>query len=422
MHQCKLSEHDRHTCPEALTPCLSAGYGCTEVMRRKEITGHIQHCPASNVVCQFSHQRTEPSGVKAIEVPHVPSFSEEDELIDQKFLEGDLNVWEKERLEVTANSEKRTFPLPHWIEKIANKKAAGGVAAIQPEAYLEPNETGDLSPPDLTLETNVGLMTKGYWVAKRLFTPEVLILHKRTCIDTRVTVKEDSYYTTKVLPHNRRCCVFTCSEVVRRDEFSSHWKTLHLDIQLSDLVRRCPMHVYGCQYGVLDIAPRPKGSVLDYNKETDCFLYKPPSVTLETATDTSSSQYAAEIQKKQELALYGYEDVEEESFDVLGQLPAEVLMVICGFLDSQSLWALSQVNHYLRKVCLNLVKRAGIVYQDWERDSSGSWVPGPMVRQLFVSILSVYILLSYTSVSFILSVYIFCLSVYTFILSVYTSV
>ena len=339
MHQCKLGEHDRHTCPEAIVPCLNAGYGCTELMRRRYTTGHIEHCPASVVLCQFSHQRTEPVCVKATEIHHTPSVSEEDELIDQKFLEGDLNVWRTERLEVTKHLDKHTSWRPQWVEKIASKKASDGIAVVESEATSnEYNETDDPSSPNLSHETNIGLMTKGYWVAKRQFTPKVLNLRRRACIDTRVTTKEDPFFTTRVLPQNRRCCVFTCGEVVRRDEFSSHWKTLHLDIQLTDLVRRCPMRTYGCQYGVLDVAPQPKGSVLDYDGETDCFLYKPPSVvvTQETTIDTSSSQYAAEIQKRQELALYGYEDVEEESFDVLGQLPAEVLMVICGFLDSQS--------------------------------------------------------------------------------------
>ena len=341
-------------------------YGCTELMRHEDINSHIEHCPASNVVCYFSHQRIEPNHQESSNLPYISSISGEDELIDQKFLEGDLNVWRTENLQVIENTEKENES-QKWVEKIGE----------------EIDKSFASSPPKLSLECHAGLLANRLWVAKRQFTLRMLNLRRRACIDTRTT-DNFGYITGRMFSQNHRCCDFTCGEVVRRDEFSSHWKTLHLDIQLTDLVRRCPMHTYGCQYGVLDVAPQLKGSVLDYDRETDCFLYKPPSVvvTQETTIDTSSSQYAAEIPKRQELALYGYEDVEEESFDVLGQLPAEVLMVICGFLDSQSLWALSQVNHYLRKVCLNLVKEAGMVYWYWERDRSGSWMQGPMVCTL----------------------------------------
>lgn len=43
-------------------------------------------------------------------------------------------------------------------------------------------------------------------------------------------------------------------------------------------------------------------------------------------------------------------------------LPLEILMEICQYMDSLDLWNLSQVNKYLRYLCWSLVKKSGIMY------------------------------------------------------------
>ncbi|XP_064392550.1 F-box only protein 40-like [Halichondria panicea] len=368
MHQCKLDEHDQNTCPEALAPCSNAGYGCNEIMKRKKIGNHIQHCPASVLVCKFSHQRIEHSHT-SIEIVE-PSYVDE-QLIDQKFLEGDLEVWKTNKLKVSSSSGKEKLLVPTSMDCDRNDFDLNSDNPDKDTTIL----------PSLSFDNDIGVMTKQYWAAKRGYTPEAASLSRRACISWSIPVDNDPFFTHSAKrAKTHPACTFMCNEVVRRSEFSSHWKSLHLDIQLGQLVCRCPMRLYGCQFGSLNLTPQPEGSSLDYDVETDCFLYKMPSTILNSITTADAgSLYAAEIEKKQELALYGYEDVEEESFDVLGQLPAEVLMIICSFLDSQSLWVLSQVNHYLRKVCLNLVKRSGIVYWTWERDRSGTWELGHQV-------------------------------------------
>ena len=333
-------------------------------MKRKKIGNHIQHCPASILVCKFSHQRIEQPH-KLIEIVEPSSYVGE-QLIDQKFLEGDLEVWKTNKLEVNASNGKEKLLVPKSLDCDRND--------------FELSSDNVTSPPSLSFDTDIGVMTKQYWAAKRGYTPEAASLSRRACISWSIPVDNDPFFTHSAKrAKSHPACTFMCNEVVRRNEFSSHWKALHLDIQLGQLVCRCPMRLYGCQFGALNLTPEPEGSTLDYDKETDCFLYNLPSAILKSTTQDAGSLYAAEIEKKQELALYGYEDVEGESFDVLGQLPAEVMMIICSFLDSQSLWVLSQVNHYQRKVCLNLVKRSGIVYWTWERDRSGTWKLGHKV-------------------------------------------
>ena len=127
------------------------------------------------------------------------------------------------------------------------------------------------------------------------------------------------------------------------------------------------------------MTPDPSGASLEYLKEADCIALRlPDHTTSESQSETVHSAYAQHIQKKQELAFYGYG--EEESYDVLSQLPAEILMKICSALDSLGLWNLSMVNHYIRNVCFNLVKKRGIVYCTWHRnEDTKKWEQGVKV-------------------------------------------
>ncbi len=166
-------------------------------------------------------------------------------------------------------------------------------------------------------------------------------------------------------------CDFTCTEFVRRDEFCTHWKNQHLDVQLNSsmCIHRCPMKMFGCTYGQINVVPQPPGASICFDKHSDMHSYLPanPCVELDPAATPQPGSYVSSIEKKKELAMYGYGD-EEESMDVLGQLPSEVLIQVISFLDSLSLWSLSQVNSYFRILCYDFVKKKGIVYGRWERD------------------------------------------------------
>ena len=201
----------------------------------------------------------------------------------------------------------------------------------------------------------------------------------RVCIDV-VTPK---YNSSGALTH-RHTCSFPCNEIVRRDEFPVHWNDYHLSLQtgIHCIVERCPMFGYGCKHGRVRLSPDPNGSCLSYNQDADCFGLKLPVNLVEGEEGSSSGEYARQLQKKQELAFYGYED-ENESYDVLSQLPFEVLKKICQCLDSLSLWSLSQVNHYIRSVCFLLANKRGIVYRKWRKNTStNKWEQGPKVISL----------------------------------------
>ncbi len=220
-----------------------------------------------------------------------------------------------------------------------------------------------------------------------------------------VGIENDGYLALKHNIHNlsaatargRYCAsegtrqVVFCNEIIRRDEFAAHWNRFHLEVQLNvrQVVQRCPLLLYGCTYGRENLSPAPKGTTLNYDQETDTFLaLSPTNSSSGLSTGESSSQYEAEIKKKQELAMYGYGEDEEESHDVLGQLPTEILLNILQYLDSVSLWSLSQTNHYLRKACFTVVKKMGIVYFLWNREVDPTthgvtWRPSPKVSTTY---------------------------------------
>ena len=54
MHQCKREDH-HYICPNVFVSCTNAVYGCPSTMKREQINEHLSSCPASVVICQFTH-------------------------------------------------------------------------------------------------------------------------------------------------------------------------------------------------------------------------------------------------------------------------------------------------------------------------------------------------------------------------------
>ena len=350
MHTCKVEEHLLHVCLETHIPCTNAVYGCEELIKRGILLTHVEHCPASILMCRFSHDRM------SVDFLGKKDSSPRELLLDEKFLLGDLAVLRDRNRAVGCSDEL----------------LCGSVRYMKDDSSNQPSSSQDI---ELDLQCTVGIVTNASQSSQ--YHIKSLKPRQRTCIDMEAKLHHN-YIKREVV--TKRCCAFPCNDIIRRDELAAHWKTFHLDIQIDMpcIVERCPMHIYGCMYGEQRLSPNPQGSSLHYDLESDCFLLKPPETV---ATESKvSGNYAARIQTRQELALYGYEDESDESVDVLGQLPAEILMVICEFLDSQTLWHFSQVNHYLRKVCLNVVKRKGIVYYHWVfNETTQRWRCGPKV-------------------------------------------
>lgn len=311
LHRCKWPDHDREICPEALVNCTNFSYGCEEKIRRKDLSAHILHCPASTVYCRFVYSRYVATSRGELDQKEV------DRLIDVQLLEGDAEL------------------MRDWC-----------------------------SSPTSCLA--LGLLIENISYALRCRRP-----------------RDSNSGAAPLVPTNQRFCraeqeqcYFHCNQTVRRDEFQAHWN-YHMVVQIGPLVERCALGIFGCTHGQQFLAPSPPGTTLSFNSETDSFsALSSPHPSTDESTQASLSRYEAKIKEKEELAQYGYGSDEDESFDVLGQLPLQVLLIIFRYLDSISLSCTSMVNHYFRKVCFEiLAKKRGIIYHRWIKDPNAAWIP-----------------------------------------------
>ena len=336
LHRCKLEEHSLLVCPATLVTCTNASLGCEAELPRAKLGRHLPHCPASLVQCRFAYDRTSVDTQSTQQIIH----ESPDELcIDEKALQADL---------VLAEQHQNLYG-------------------------TLPNEG---EPLQFSLECHPGSLVTDACSKSTAMQHTPLPPRSRACISASVL-----QYTIGG-PSTVHYFCFPCNELVRRDEFSSHWRDTHVGIHssLSSIVERCPLRAYGCRHKEIRLTPTPIGASLQYLSEADCFSVRlPDHATEDGETHSLPGVYAQHIRKQQELASYGYGG-EIESYDVLSQLPAEILMNICASLDSLGLWNLSLVNRYLRSVCFNLVKRKGIVYRCWKKNkATGRWEQGEKV-------------------------------------------
>ncbi|XP_018429136.1 PREDICTED: F-box only protein 40 [Nanorana parkeri] len=156
--------------------------------------------------------------------------------------------------------------------------------------------------------------------------------------------------------HNKSNSSFTfsCQLFFRRDEFSSHFKNAHCDIQSSLggwFQQRCPLAYLGCTYLQNRFRPAGVKSRVIYNKQLKTFAVKPL---------VDCSLYDG-VRPNLSRSHRG------KSKDSLSNLPLEVLQHVAGFLDSFSLCQLSQVSSLMRDVCTSLLHERGMVHLLWEK-------------------------------------------------------
>ena len=321
-HACKEQGH-LVLCPLQEVGCVSAVYGCTARMRRAEVKNHLAHCPASAVVCSFSWQRREDCSdlSSGMVVPVVSGAEKETPAYHLDLLEADTELsqshcdWEggldvqvygrmsgSSRLRFGSRVSSQDHPRLHRVE-------------AEKDQYMEHSFRRPLGKEE----------------------------------ETRFT--------------------FWCSSVVRRDEVEYHYQwheALHLGLDGSWQVHHCPLRTYGCQFAVERFSPLPLGSKVKLDSLHQSFTVDPVEVLDASAAEQEGgSSYLAELQKRKELALFGYYC--GESMDPLSQLPSEVLVLVLQHLDSLSLLQLSQVSTHFRRLCSSLVRQRGVVEIGWQR-------------------------------------------------------
>ncbi|XP_008118671.1 F-box only protein 40 isoform X2 [Anolis carolinensis] len=156
--------------------------------------------------------------------------------------------------------------------------------------------------------------------------------------------------------HNKSSSAFTfsCNHFFRRDEFPSHFKNVHTDIQSclnGWFQHRCPLAYLGCTFVQYPLCPSGQRSNVIYSQDLNTFAVKP-----------EVDPVLLQINKNK---LIRNSQVKE--MDVLSSLPLEILKYIAGFLDSFSLSQLAQVSVQMRDICATLLQERGMVFLLWEK-------------------------------------------------------
>ncbi|XP_062867788.1 F-box only protein 40 [Trichomycterus rosablanca] len=158
------------------------------------------------------------------------------------------------------------------------------------------------------------------------------------------------------LRHNKSSSAFTfmCGHFFRRDEFGSHFKNVHSDIQSclnGWFEQRCPLAYLGCTFTHRRLQPSTHRATVSYNQDLSIFTLRP-----EVFMSSISDSQIISGQKTQ----VGYEDS-------LSNLPFEVLCHIARYLDSFSLSQLALVSKLFRDVSATFLHERGMVGFKWRK-------------------------------------------------------
>ena len=147
---------------------------------------------------------------------------------------------------------------------------------------------------------------------------------------------------------SRSMYTFMCNNMLRRDQYQSHFRNVHCDICSSLngwLEQKCPYAQYGCNFSQFRFSPDSSSNALIYDNSRSCLAVKPQDSELNEITENASNSDAL----------------------TLLDLPWEILDLIISFLDSYSIGQLSQTCIALQNFCGSSLKYRGIVSQNWDK-------------------------------------------------------
>lgn len=163
-----------------------------------------------------------------------------------------------------------------------------------------------------------------------------------------------------------------CNQVFRRDEYSSHFKNVHSDIQggLNGwLEHRCPLAQYGCTFVRYRLLPHTQNGAVIFSQELGSFGIKPCEHETGVAATLQGGNFSTDLQSE------GHMPAVKSNLDLLTTLPLEILEKIASQLDGFSLCNFSRTCKLLREVSRNVLETKGMVLFEWEKRiyDNGSW-------------------------------------------------
>lgn len=154
--------------------------------------------------------------------------------------------------------------------------------------------------------------------------------------------------------HNKTSSAFSymCGHFFRRDEYRSHFRNVHSDIQASLsgwFQQRCPLAYLGCAFTQTRFHPAGQQATIKFCKDVSAFVLQPEVPPFLCAGGNSLQKNGA------------------PDLDPLSSLPLEILQHVAGYLDSFTLSQLSQVSQLMREVCATLLQERGMVSLRWQK-------------------------------------------------------
>jgi hypothetical protein len=162
---------------------------------------------------------------------------------------------------------------------------------------------------------------------------------------------------------------FVCAQVFRRDEYASHVRNIHTEIDAGLdgwLERRCPLASYGCKVSITAKYPNFNSQIV-YNPILESFGMQPyiPDILCRYNIDHPASRSSKVEGQPNE----GESVLAKSTYYSLVNLPMEILEYIALYLDGFSLSNLALSCRVLRQVCYNVLPEKGVVIQQWSRQS-----------------------------------------------------
>ncbi|KAM6474991.1 F-box only protein 40 [Liasis olivaceus] len=201
----------------------------------------------------------------------------------------------------------------------------------------------------------VDIGTQTYNFAAQPFSSRAVledILDTKDPLDLHLQLHSES--VTQRYNKSSSAFTFSCNHFFRRDEFSSHFKNVHADIESclnGWFQRRCPLAYLGCTFVQYPWHPSGQKASVIYNPHLMTFAVKPEIDP--TLSEAKKSNFIRNKQRKERI--------------VLTSLPLEILKYIAGFLDSVSLSQLAQVSVQMRDICATLLHERGMVFLLWKK-------------------------------------------------------
>lgn len=156
--------------------------------------------------------------------------------------------------------------------------------------------------------------------------------------------------------HNKTSSAFSymCGHFFRRDEYCSHFKNVHSDIQASLsgwFQQRCPLAYLGCTFTQTRFHPAGHPATIKFCQDVSAFVLQPdvPSFLCKGGKT------------------FTFQRSTVHNLDPLSSLPLEILQHIAAYLDSFTLFQLSKVSRLMREVCATLLQERGMVSLKWEK-------------------------------------------------------